>query len=295
MKIALCFLISYEHKVNKEKIWVDWITKNSDIINIYFHYKDKTKIKSEWILKHCIPENYVMNTSYYFVVGAYLSTVKYALLDDVANKWFIFLTESCVPIISPERFRRFFNKYCNFSIIRWRPAWWNVSLHKRANLHYLPKNLRLGHDPWFVIERNDILACISYIEQNGPIYNLIFSGGLANESLFVILLKSCGRLENVINEPTTASDWSRMASTTSPYIFKIGNVADIDFIINFLHQNKFTMFLRKVDEKFPDDVILEFMNNDKEKIDNEYCVDRSIIVSILFLFFVCYLVYLEIF
>ena len=82
-------------------------------------------------------------------------------------------------------------------------------------------------------------------------------------------------MENVINEPTTASDWSRMASTTSPYIFKIGNVADIDFIINFLHQNKFTMFLRKVDEKFPDDVILEFMNNDKEKMFSVLSKKRS--------------------
>ena len=44
MKIALCFIISYEHVLNKEQLWIDWIKPNQDIINIYFHYKDINKI-----------------------------------------------------------------------------------------------------------------------------------------------------------------------------------------------------------------------------------------------------------
>jgi protoheme ferro-lyase len=40
MKTALCFLISYEHILNKEQLWIDWIKPNQDIINVYFHYKD---------------------------------------------------------------------------------------------------------------------------------------------------------------------------------------------------------------------------------------------------------------
>ena len=45
MKVALCFLISYDHKLKKEKLWIDWIEKNKNIINVYFHYKDKCKIE----------------------------------------------------------------------------------------------------------------------------------------------------------------------------------------------------------------------------------------------------------
>ena len=33
MKIALCFIINYEHILNKELIWREWIEPNKDIIN----------------------------------------------------------------------------------------------------------------------------------------------------------------------------------------------------------------------------------------------------------------------
>ena len=46
MKVALCFIISYEHILNKEQLWIDWIKPNQDIINIYFHYKDINKLKA---------------------------------------------------------------------------------------------------------------------------------------------------------------------------------------------------------------------------------------------------------
>ena len=63
MKVALCFIISYEHILNKEQLWIDWIKPNQDIINVYFHYKHKVlflitnlnlKLKSSinlWICK----------------------------------------------------------------------------------------------------------------------------------------------------------------------------------------------------------------------------------------------------
>ena len=46
MKIALCFIINYDHILNKEDIWREWIEPNKDIINVYFYYKDFNKIKS---------------------------------------------------------------------------------------------------------------------------------------------------------------------------------------------------------------------------------------------------------
>ena len=55
MKIALCFIISYDHILNKEHIWRKWIEPNKDIINVYFYYKDIKKIKD---LKTIVKENY---------------------------------------------------------------------------------------------------------------------------------------------------------------------------------------------------------------------------------------------
>ena len=88
---------------------------------------------------------------------------------------------------------------------------------------------------------------------------MICNGGLANESIFAIILQSFYQLPQIKNENTHATDWSRMSSATSPHLFKYGSKRDIDFIREFKKINKYTMFLRKVDPLFPDDIIREFI------------------------------------
>ena len=82
MKVALCFIISYEHILKKEHLWIEWIKPNQDIINIYFHYKDINLIKSPWIKLYTIPPKFIQNTSYYNVVPAYMSILSYAYEHD---------------------------------------------------------------------------------------------------------------------------------------------------------------------------------------------------------------------
>ena len=108
MKVALCFIISYQHILNKEQLWINWIKENQDIINVYFHYKDFNKIQSPWIKMHTIPPDLVHPTTYYNVVPAYMALLSYAFHHDLNNKWFCLLTDSCVPIISPVKFRKLF-------------------------------------------------------------------------------------------------------------------------------------------------------------------------------------------
>ena len=100
MKIALCFIISYEHILNKEHIWREWIEPNKDIINVYFFYKDFKKIKSQWIREHTIPSTAIVETDYYHVIPAYLSILNFAMGHDNENMWFALLTDACCPIIS---------------------------------------------------------------------------------------------------------------------------------------------------------------------------------------------------
>jgi hypothetical protein len=164
MKIALCFIISYDHILNKEHIWRDWIKPNKDIINVYFYYKDITKIKSKWIIDHAIPQNYIYETSYYHVIPAYTSILSFAVNHDKNNQWFCLLTDSCCPIISPMRFKYLFYENYNKSIMTWKKAWWNVNFHKRANLALLPTELRLANDPWFVLCREDVQKIILFVK-----------------------------------------------------------------------------------------------------------------------------------
>ena len=156
MKVALCFIISYNHILNKEEIWKKWIEPNKDIVNVYFYYKDLKKITSPWILKHVVDPSYIRETSYYHVVPAYLSVLSYAVKNNSNNQWFCILTESCCPIISPAKFRYLFFKYNSSSIMNWSNVWWNVYLQKRANLALLPTKDHLANDPYFVLKREDV-------------------------------------------------------------------------------------------------------------------------------------------
>lgn len=87
MKIALCFIISYDHILNKEHIWRKWIEYNKDIINVYFFTKT-LKIQSEWIKERAMPPDKIMKTSYFHVIPAYISILSYACQHDASNRWF---------------------------------------------------------------------------------------------------------------------------------------------------------------------------------------------------------------
>jgi hypothetical protein len=188
-----------------------------------------------------------------------MNLLSYAHDHDPENKWFCMLTDSCVPIIPPQHFRNLFFQNYDHSIFRWKRAWWNVYLNNRANLRYLTGEFHLGHDPWFVLKREDALACVRFASSGNVMYKRVCDGGLANESVFAIILHGLKRLENVKNEISHVTDWEKMSSPTSPYIFQYGTAEDIQFINTFLHQNKYAMFLRKVNSSFPDEILNDFI------------------------------------
>jgi hypothetical protein len=243
-KIALCFIINYEHELSKEQIWKEWIEPNKDIINIYFFYKDINKIKSEWIKKHAIPKEYILPTSYFYIVPAYFSLMNYSRLYK-RNKWFCFLTDHCCPIITPQEFRNLFFENSNKSIMSWDICFWNVEYTKRANLHLLPKEYRLSNTPWFILTRNHVIVCLNFLKYSKTkrIYNLISKGGLANESIFAIIFQYNRILNtnNFINEKTHLMDWSRMPNPNSPHTFIEGSTQDIDFIQKSLEKNPYSI------------------------------------------------------
>ena len=261
MKVALCFLISYKHILNKESLWREWIEPNKDIIHVYFHYDNFHRIKSPWIQSHTIPPRFKVPTSYFNMVPAYMSILSFAHKHSSENQWFIMLTESCVPIISPQRFRQHFLENADKSILHWSPANWNVGYHKRANLRLLPQSFHLLNDPWFVLKREDVQRCFQFIKEKPKMYNSICRGGLANESIFAIILRYYGVLKDAKNSKSTCTDWSRMSSKTSPHLFQKGyeNKHDFQFIKTFIRENQDTMFLRKVDPHFPDEFLHWFV------------------------------------
>ena len=258
-KIALCFIINYEHVLYKEELWREWIEPNKDIINMYFFYKDLKQIKSRWILNHTIPQKNICHTSYYHVIPAYIAILNFALKHDKSNKWFCYLTDSCCPIITPSQFRTLFEIYQNQTIMPYSKAHWNIEFHRRANLALLPKEYHLANDPWFVLTRENAIDIMNFVVNESNMCNLICNGGLANESLFAIILTHFKKIQNVISKTTHMADWLRMSSPTSPHLFKDGDGDDVQFIENFLEKNEFVMFIRKVHPEFPDEILRNYI------------------------------------
>lgn len=286
MKVALCFIISYQHILQKEKIWRSWIETNKDIIQVYFHYKDISFIRSPWIKRHCIPKEYIAKTSYYHVVPAYISILSYAFSHDINNKWFCLLTDSCVPIISPQKFRALFFENYYKSIFKWKPAYWNIELQQRANLKYLKPIYHLANDPWFTLTRNHVNKCILFTVKKNDIYQRVCKGGLANESLFAIILQTFNDLKSyyVVNNSSTIADWNRMSNATSPHNFSEGTEDDLTFIRNELLQNKYAMFLRKINSTFPDEILLEFIKPTQTIYNIPYTATAIAVALMLFLY-----------
>lgn len=260
MKVAICFFISYDNNLIKLQIWKDWIQENKDIINVYFHYDKSKPIKDNWIKKHSLPEEKIANCFYFHMVPAYLRIMNYAFDNDQENTWFVFVTESCVPIVSPSKFRETFFKRNDTSIFAWKKPWWNVYLQSRANLRLLNEDFRLGHDPWFILTRKDVERCCTFPKIKRDIFYLVCKGGLANESLFAVMLRAFNVLDEVINEPSHICNWHKMSSATSPYVFKSGDTEEITFINTAINKNKYAFFLRKIDKDFPDDILKQIIS-----------------------------------
>ena len=295
MKVALCFIISYQHILNKEQLWINWIKENQDIINVYFHYKDFNKIQSPWIKMHTIPPELVHPTTYYNVVPAYMALLSYAFHHDLDNKWFCLLTDSCVPIVSPAKFRKLFFENYRVSIFSWKPAYWNLDIHRRANLRLLKKEFRLANDPWFTLSRAHVHKYIIFLATKNDIYQLVNAGGLANESIFAIMLQTFDELtkpDKLLNAVSTITDWSRMSSPTSPYLFKEASPENINIISNLLKENPHAMFLRKVDRAFPDQPILDLYGNENINIIDIGFKGNNLFIMCIYLFFLSSVVYI---
>jgi hypothetical protein len=138
----------------------------------------------------------------------------------------------------------------------------------RANIHLLKQEFLLANSPWFILNRGDAMRCIHYSRTNKDIYSLVCRGNVANETIFSIMLYTQHSLKYVKNEDTTATDWTRIITPTSPHLFIDGDDTDKMLIDKFMKENKYTIFLRKVDKSFPDDVIWDYINKGTDDIES---------------------------
>jgi hypothetical protein len=112
------------------------------------------------------------------------------------------------------------------------------------------------------MKRENVLQTMKFINDQQTTVKTICDGGLANESLFSIIMCAYKQLDtngSVISAVTHLTDWNRMSSFTSPHTFKDANSQDIKFIDTELDKNKYAMFIRKMAPEFPDDVLRNYI------------------------------------
>ena len=171
--------------------------------------------------------------------------------------------------------------------------WWNIYLHRRANLALLPEELHLANDPWFVMKRENVLNVLHFVKNKRELTSTICNGGLANESLFAIILYIYKQLNiteknyNIISAVTHATDWFRRSSSTSPHVFKDADEMDIKFIDNAITNNHFIMFIRKVSPEFPDEILNYYIYENGKTED-----DKLVLKTPWFLIYLKYKVYI---
>ena len=116
-----------------------------------------------------------------------------------------------------------------------------------------------------------------FINNQQNLTKTICNGGLANESLFAIILYVYKELNDVICSVTHIADWNRQTNATSPHVFSNANDLDIKFIEQHLNENKFAMFIRKVSINFPDDVLKNYIYNYSKNSDDKLLMRMPVI------------------
>jgi hypothetical protein len=247
--------------LSKEHVWRRWL-QALDILgvkyNIYVHCSDPSVIKSEWLKKYIIPVS--LPTAWDFHMDAELTLLEYAL-DKTNDAWFINLSETTVPYVSPQKFQKMFKEFSTNTILSYRKPWWNVKEENRANLQLFPAKARFGNSEWCVICNED-MRTIVYVWKKTEIINTMMKEPHADESIFSVTLYLANNFKNTINALVTIMDWERDYWGPSPHTFTEYSAADKKFITEFVKGQHHLMFIRKIASSFPDEVLYHW-----EKLD----------------------------
>jgi len=180
-RIAFLFLI-YD-TIHNEDVWHAFF-ENADPnkYTIFVHYKTQIPLKwfEKYKLTHCIPTNYVIDTS---IAKAHNLLIEEAMKDPTVYKT-VNLSQSCIPFKSFNHVYEFLTKD-NSSHFNLMPmSDWSMSVTEPA-LQFLKREEIFKAANWFILNRQHATCCLEH-----PEYFTYFHGVHSPEEfLFVSLLK----------------------------------------------------------------------------------------------------------
>lgn len=260
MDVVFCFLTVGD--LRKEHIWIKWfegLQKLGMKHQIVVHCSMPDTIQSEWFRPYLVPDTYLRPTSWGFLMNASLSMYAYAYQTTKA-KWYVNVSESHVPFVSPRTFYSMFQQYYQNTLLSNGAIWWDPLTIRRANLHLLPQKLRISHQQWCIICKEDMEIVFDFTNHNHELAQSIIHGHTSDESFIGVCLLKENQLKNVINTVTTLVDWDRSPNGNNPYTFTEWTPKDEQVVTELSRANPNAMFLRKISIDFPDEVIDQWIS-----------------------------------
>lgn len=205
--------------------------------SIYIHPKYSDTIT--WHRENII--NDIQNTAWGFITHAYLSLFKEAVKDE-NNKYFVTISESCLPIKSFNCYYNHITKLNNSLIslmkITKYDKYERIFKHykdlKHKNVDIIYPKYVFKHSAIFTLTRNDVLRLID-LEDNINFYHTMLLG----EEYFLSVLYDTNISFNFYNFATTQFNWN--------YTFKI--IKQIkNKIYNETQQNKIKLLQNELSE-----------------------------------------------
>ena len=223
-KVALLFIIIDDLPL--EQIWRDWLSgPNSRNVEILIHAKFPERVRSRWVQERLIRSN--LRPSWGSIE---LSKSMYYLLEDALQlrsfnaDFFIFLSESCVPIYKIDDF---------FSRLQGQTKSWidynNTPTNGYAYSNQftplkevVPDTCIYKSDQWVMLNRANAIQLMDFEKQTGiSIWNLMANVVKASDEMWIptILCIMNNGLENVVEKrKITYVDWGQ--EMRSPITFE---------------------------------------------------------------------------
>jgi hypothetical protein len=243
-KIALVFLT--RSGVNHPHFWQKLLEKHSDKFNVYLYadhslsnpffesFRIKTLIPTSW--------DYHINTWQLLLKTAYANEENYK---------FVYLSESCIPIIPLEKIYDELVKDSNSYLVYARPWWPKDNIREVIEL---PEEHRWGNHEWTILNRKHA----GMIVNDKDIINIVSRFWIDSESYPSTLFSARNCLHECVCKLTTYVNWTLAeGGGAHPYQFREFNTFNYDMLMQAKRDGCF--FARKFNQSFPKYALFQIM------------------------------------
>lgn len=252
--IALLFLTN--RHPNHPRMWQKLLKKSKDKYSVYIH--SKNKIDDLYFQKYRIAKT--VPTSWSIHVRAWHVLLQEGLKDP-NNKWFAFLSDSCIPLYTLDYIYDIISSDGR-SHIAYAGPWW-PEYFPREIAELLPE-YRFGNSEWMVLSREHA----EIVANDRSILKVVSQHANDQESYFGCLFAVQGILHELCNHSYTFVDWAHPEGNGAhPHTFHEQNELN-DQLLNKAYAEG-ALFARKFSSSYPEHLLVDMIKKRSQSAQRE--------------------------